>query len=155
MALCMTSALTKLSTVHISASHPIITSNHFKHISPTNFPSFQLSLFASMLPVSFSWGHDHELRDTSFSLQHMDTWHFLSLPPRSICLWYTFFSPHRQQEGGLKKKERLGDYHFSPRPVVWSEACRSHFHSPRPLPVHRHWSRCPWASVLVQVSPMR
>lgn len=104
MALCMTSALTKLFTVHISASHPIITSNHFKHISPTNFPSFQLSLFTSMLPVSFSWGHDHELRDTSFSLQHMDTWHFLSLPPRSICLWYTFFSPHRQQEGGLKKR---------------------------------------------------
>lgn len=31
----------------------------------------------------------------------MDTWHFLSPPPHSICLWYTFFSPHRHNESRI------------------------------------------------------
>lgn len=92
---------------YVSVSHPIITTNHFKHISPTNFPMFHFSLFISLFPfspsLSLSWGHDHELQDTSFSLQHLDTWHFLSLPPHSICLWHTFVSPNREQEEGKKR----------------------------------------------------
>lgn len=57
----------------------------------------------------------HEVMSLSCKscLFHINTWPFLSLPLPSICLWSTFFSPHRQwgtgrlsvltQAGGVKR----------------------------------------------------
>ncbi len=139
---------------YVSVSHPIITSNHFKHISPTNFPMFPLLPLHSPAPPSlflmrsWSWVTTHVFLTSTLGTLGTS---YLSLLTASVSGIHS--SLHT--EGRRGKKKTQGRYRFSPRPVVWSEACRSHFHSPRPFPVHRHWSEWPWASVLVQVSPIR